>query len=88
MRINSRTKAGCACSMCEMGLFFWGCFVSSIFELSIPFLFFLFILPLSDDDLILEENFKEPLNSKQQTYQPFRELTPNLLNLAGFWIIF
>ena len=64
--INSRAKAGSACSMCGMGAVFffflggggggggggvWGGVfsVSSIFDLSIPFLlvFLVFFLPLS-----------------------------------------
>ena len=82
--INSRTKAACACSMCVMGvdrLFSFHIFflregggegwvlISSIFDQSIPFLFFFVSFTFFlGGGLILAEILKEALNPKQQTY--------------------
>ena len=65
----------------------WGGGVWSLL-FSIFLFLFLFLPPFSvflflDDGLIYI--LKEPLDLKQQTYQPFRRITPKLFNLTGFW---
>ena len=52
--INSRAKAGCACSMCGMGISIFGVFW---YDLTIPFLFFLVFFSLFiGDGLILDRD--------------------------------
>ena len=58
-----------------------GEFVSSIFDLSIPLLCFLFFL---GDGLLLDGNSQRSVKHTSHS----GKLTPKLLNLTGFWNIF
>ena len=85
-KINRRTKVGCVCSMCGMGCLFYCCFlcvwggggwdIFDLFCLPSIYSFPLFSRFLSSSfwvtALYLTDILKEQLNSKQQTYQPFR----------------